>query len=269
MIQQFEKDYADIIADVVYGKNRVKTRNGFTYSKFGKFLTVPVGETKFPLIQGRRMYPYGILGEFAAIIRKPKHILDFQEWGCNYWNAWGDSEGFLNVDYGNVWFDFNGVDQIAELRRNLREDPTNRRMVVTGWKPNGMGDLSLPCCHMMYQFYVEKGKLHMLWTQRSVDLMVGLPSDIVFAATWLIALARELELVPGDVHFSLGDCHVYEEHLKAAEQYLANVDEDLPGKIPTYRYTAPLRHDFTKFEPRMLVLSTYASFGPLQLELKV
>ena len=268
-MRQFEKDYAAIVGDVLDSKNRVKTRNGFTLSQFGKFLKVPVGTVRFPLIQGRRMYPKGVLGEFAAMIRQPKHILDFQEWGCNYWNAWGDSEGFLNVDYGNSWFNFNGVNQIAELRDKLRNDPTNRRMIVSGWKPNGMDDLSLPCCHMMYQFYVEKGRLHMLWTQRSVDLMVGLPSDIAFAAVWLIALAREVNLKPGDVYFSLGDCHVYEEHLEAAEQYLANVDEGLPGKSSTYIYTAPTGHDFTKFEPRSLVLSTHASFGPLPLELKV
>lgn len=264
---KFEQDYAALIARILLTGEERETRNGMTKSKFGMNLSVPIGRTGFPLLRGRKTWYKGVLGEYAAMIRKPTSVEDFKRWGCNYWELWAQPNGDLNVDYGNAWFDFNGVDQIAELKDKLANNPMDRRMIVSGWRPERLSSLDLPCCHYSYQFYVREGKyLDMLWTQRSVDMMIGLPSDIIFAAVWLISLAREFGLTPGTVHMSLGDCHVYGNHIDAAEQYLDSVGDAAEGST-YYDYTAPVGFDSCAFEPDMLKLSNVPDAPKLHLEL--
>jgi thymidylate synthase len=267
-MQQFERHYADMIGYILSNGERRQTRNGETISLFGDMLTVPInGTNSFPILQGRKMYPQGVFGELAAMLRKPTNIYDFRTWGCNYWDQWAKEDGSINVDYGNAW---HADDQIKKLKHALAYDPMNRRMIINGWRPEKLDELDLPCCHMMYQFYVRDGKyLDMLWTQRSVDMMIGLPSDIVFAAAWLIAIANEFSLQPGEIKMSLGDCHIYAEHYEAALQYIKKVCcSPLPGNAPTYRLTSKPGKDFCMFKPSDIALSVYQSHAKLDLELK-
>jgi thymidylate synthase len=272
MTQRFEDDYAALVANILQmGKPRA-TRNATTRALFGETLKVSVRNNFFPVLQGRKMFTKGILGEFAAMIRRPTNVSDFEKWGCNYWKKWSNPiTGELNLDYGNAWFDFNGVDQVANLKDKLENDPTDRRMIISGWKPDGMDDLSLPCCHHTYQFFVDNGELHMSWSQRSVDVMIGLPSDIVFAAAWLISLAREFNLKPGVITMFLGDCHIYEQHIEGAKDYLYNVYEmqamEEYLRPPTYVYNADMFADFCEFEPTDLVLSKFTHYPKIELEL--
>lgn len=265
-MQKFERDYAKLLTKILDTGSVRATRNAETIAVFGKTLKVKNVADYFPIIQGRKMFPKGIFGEFAAMVRKPKHIDDFTKWGCNYWADWAEPDGSINVDYGNAWFDFEGVDQVAKLKEALANDPTNRRMLISGWHPGHLEDLSLPCCHHLYQFFVEGGVLHMSWTQRSVDMMVGLPSDIVFAAAWLISLASEFDLVPGDITFFLGDCHIYTDHKKSAHAYVANVLSVSGLKPITYSLTRP-GADFCTFEPTDIKLDSYGSCEALPLKL--
>ena len=258
-MQKFEKDYARLVSEILEVGEHKSTRNGIVRGVFGRSLTVPVGQC-FPIIQGRKMYIKGILGEFAAMIRQPKSVEDFAKWGCNYWNMWADTDGMLDVDYGNAWFDFNGYDQIAALRDMLNNDPTSRRMIVSSWRPDKLSSLSLPCCHYSYQFYVREGRyLDMIWTQRSVDMMIGLPSDIVLGAIWLLTLSNEVGLIAGNVKFDLGDCHVYAEHFSKAQEYLEHVQDNT---YPLVAYSIACRDNFCDFEPGDLVLPNY-EHGPV------
>jgi thymidylate synthase len=266
-MQKFEQDYADLITKIQKTGEVRHTRNGITKSMFGMNLTVPMnGDGTFPILQGRKMWPKGVFGELAAMLRKPKHIDDFKKWGCNYWGKWAKEDGSICVDYGNAWHAGN---QINDLKDCLANNPTDRRMIISGWRPENLDYLDLPCCHLLYQFYVREGKyIDMMWYQRSVDMMIGLPSDIVFAAAWLIALANEFGYEPGNIKMNLGDCHIYDEHTQAACDYVYNV-QDLPLSNPaTYSYLAPPGKDFCEFEPADIKLSTYATHPKLELELK-
>lgn len=266
-MQQFERDYVQLVASTLENGEIRETRNGMTESVFGRSITVPVGNV-FPLIQGRKMYPNGILGEYAALLRRPSCVEDFTKWGCNYWDLWADDNGKLIVDYGNSWFDFDGYDQIAELKRCLRDDPTNRRMIINSWRPNRLDKLSLPCCHYSYQFYVENGKtLHMVWTQRSVDLMIGLPSDFVLGAVMLISIAREFNLQPGSIKFDLGDCHVYQEHREQAMEYCESSLKANYAPV-LYTYSGLPGEDFCNFRPDWLSLGLVESGPAMQFLLK-
>lgn len=265
---QFEHDYAELIRQILADGITKDTRNGKTKSLFGMSLVVDGIDAYFPIIQGRKMYPKGVLGELAAMLRKPTCIEDFEKWGCNYWKLWGDEQGKLKVDYGNAWFDFEGYDQVAALKEALANNPDDRRMIISGWRPHKLKELSLPCCHYSYQFYVRKGQLDMIWTQRSVDMMIGLPSDIVFAAAWLIAIANEFGYNPGRIKFDLGDCHVYDEHTQGAYDYLHAVENREVKRAPTYRWAAPRGRDFCEFKPSDLCLSLFDSCAPINFKLK-
>ena len=272
-MQQFEIDYAKMIYDVMTKGVEKTGRNGVTRSIFGMSLVIEDVSKYFPIIQGRKMYIKGILGEFAALIRQPKHLDDFTKWGCNYWSKWANADGSINVDYGNAWFDMQGFNQIAHLKHLLATSPNDRRMIVSGWRPWAIADLSLPCCHYSYQFNVSEGRLNMVWTQRSLDLMIGTPSDIVLAAVWLITLANEFGLVPGRIKMDFGDCHVYEEHFEAAEKYLSRVrlNESLNSHFQPVSYALLMLpgQDFCTFEPDELAFTTpYLSFEAIPLELK-
>jgi len=225
VMQKYEQDYMKLINNVMLMGTAKQTRNGATKSLFGQQLKIDMTDGNFPLIQGRKMSYKGILGEFAAIIRGPKCLADFEKWGCNYWKLWADDNGDLEVDYGNAW---HADGQYERLIDKLKNDPSDRRMIINGWRPERLDKLSLPCCHYSYQFCVAEGKLSMVWLQRSVDMMIGLPSDFVLAATWLIVLANEVGLDPGEITMQLGDCHVYEEHWLGAPLYTSSAFQDMP-----------------------------------------
>jgi len=260
----FESQYAALVSHVLRCAERRKTRNGYTLSMFNYTLSFDL-ENEFPMILGRKMYPKGIFGELAAMLRQPKHTDDFKVWGCNYWEKWADADGSLRVDYGNAWFDFNGVNQIAQLKEALIGSPESRRMVISGWRPGA--DLSLPCCHYAYQFYVRDGKyLDMQWIQRSADVMIGIPSDAVFAAAWMIAICQEFTwLTPGRCMMVFGDTHIYEEHIPGAVQYIRQAQR---VNTATWNTAADIKgSDFCTFTPDWIYV--YGQSGPaIKFELK-
>ena len=177
-------EYPNLIRKILKEGSLRHTRAGNTLSIFGEMLKIDIS-VGLPITRGRKLYVKPILGELAALLRGPKSIEDFKKFGCNYWDSWADQEGKLNLDYGNAWRNFNGVDQLKDLVTTLKTNPTDRRMIITGWRPDNLKSLSLPCCHLLYQWYVREDKfLDMIWYQRSVDVMVGLPSDIVLASVW-------------------------------------------------------------------------------------
>lgn len=268
MIMQWERTYAAMVADIVNRGDVRETRNAVTKSVFGRHLTINMYDNYFPLLVGRKMFYHGVFGELAAMLRQPKTIADFEKWGCNYWKLWGKEDGTIDVDYGNAWFDFNGFDQIADLKEKLKNNPTDRRMLINSWRPDRLGQLDLPCCHYAYQFYISDNKLSMMWIQRSVDMMIGLPSDIAFAAAWLIAICNEFGFEPGSIHMSLGDCHVYEEHWEKAKEYYNRVETNKHSLCqPKYDYIAEPGADFCSFAPCDLLIQDYKPLGKMEFKL--
>jgi len=266
-MQDFELEYAALIDEVLRTGVKKRARNGETTSLFGMSLTVDNIAEVFPLIQGRKMFPNGVFGEWAAMIRGPKHIDDFKKFGCNFWEKWCNEGGSIDVDYGNAWLDFDGVNQIEELRNTLMHNPNDRRMIVTGWRPNRLQHLNLPCCHYNYQFHVADGELNMIWTQRSVDMMIGLPSDIILAAVWLITLANDVGLKPGRVKMDFGDCHVYAEHYLQAAEYVKRVQTNELQPVTYELMVGPGMH-MCLFEPTDIALGNYEHLSKMALELK-
>lgn len=272
MISDYERMCAGLIAHILKEGELRPTRNGETIGLFAK--TFNIDTNQIPVLSGRKMYYKAVLGELAAMFRDPKHINDFKDMGCNYWDAWADELGGINIDYGNVWHDFNGFNQMEELKRSLVEAPYSRRHIISGWRPNEVENLSLPCCHMLYQWYVTtEGKLNMIWYQRSVDVMLGLPANVILATVWNQLLANELGLINGTVNFMLGDVHIYREHLPGVEKYMMKVKE-----LESYKYSRtpsniklvvePGMH-LEDFKPDMIEEIHYSPEQPIKMECKV
>lgn len=270
-MRPFEHSYADLVARAISMPERL-CRNGITRSFFGGFLEIPDTQMNIPLIQGRQMFFSGIIGEFAAFVRGPKHVDDFVKQGCNYWEKWAKPDGSIALDYGNAWLEEQQIRIVADL---LKTDPFNRRMLISGWRPERLKELDLPCCHYAYQFYVRQedytGKkfLDIYWHQRSTDLMIGLPSDIVLAYLWLVAFCTEVSnMVPGRIYMSLGDCHIYEEHYAQAYEYLQRVKIGHPSSIPCFAYSAQSGTKVEEFDPGLCDIAGYTHLGKLPLEVK-
>lgn len=272
----YEDQYWSLVERILDHGELRPTRNQDTYCSFGHSISFDLSEGKFPLLTARKLYTKGVLGELAAFFKGPKSIHDFEKEGCNYWGQWADYEGSLQVDYGNLWLNFDGVEQLDELVTSLINEPFSRRHLVTGWHPGKAQMASLPCCHLLYQWHVSNdGHLNMLWYQRSVDVMVGLPSDAILAAAWNIHLAALTCLKPGNVQMIFGDTHIYEPHAKQAaelsDKYRRYCNEQFGlFKEPTFKYDSSDLFTgvnfFQGFNPKDLVIEGYEPMEPVKFE---
>lgn len=267
----FEQQYAEIIDYTMRTGKIAEGRNGRTISTFAHSLEIDMTKGKyFPLLLGRKIFYKSVFGELAAFFNGPKNVKDFENNGCYYWGQWADDvDGNIELDYGNAWTNYNDVNQLDDVIHQLGTTPHSRRILINSWRADRVitGQLSLPCCHYAYQWYVTADNhLDMIWIQRSVDLMIGLPSDIVLAAAWNVLLAQLTNYKPGKITMQLGDCHVYEEHLMNANKYLQNV-RNIDRGYPTYWVKNTIEH-YTDFHNESIIIEHYSPMEVLKFELK-
>ena len=263
----FEYQYALLVQEILDQTALRETRNANTKAIFGRLLAVDtLRKSQFPILYGRKMFWKGVAGELATFLQGPEHIKDFKDNGCNFWNQWADDDGTLTLDYGNAWTDFNGVNQLKDVVESLKTNPHGRRHVISAWRPDRLKDLSLPCCHYAYQWFVDEDDwLHMIWIQRSVDTMIGLPSDIVSAAIFNILMAQTTRYHPGRITLQLGDTHIYEDHLDAAKTY---VDRVFYENLQNYSsWTVDPEATVFNFKPSMFEVTNYHPMGALDFNL--
>lgn len=265
----YENAYANLVEEILLHGEERQTRNAKTKSIFGCMLKIQTAQNEFPILQGRKMFYKGVIGELVAMLKGPKHIDDFTSQGCNYWAQWAKPDGSINVDYGNAWLDFNGINQLQELIEGLKKDPYGRRHIVTGWRPDRLKELSLPCCHLLYQWYVRSGPmgrhvLDMVWYQRSVDTMIGLPSDVILAYVWNLLLANELDMIPGTITMMLGDTHIYESHYSGAIEYLSRVRKNTDFQKVSHK---PVQSKLFDFVPSDFEVLQYNPLNTIAFDL--
>ena len=262
----FEHEYALWMNEILEHGERVEGRNGATRKV--PFLDISFDTRHMPLLIGRRSFYKGVAGEYAAFLRGPKSAQDFKDWGCNYWDGWADEDGSLRVDYGNAWLE--PINQIEEVINGLKYNPHARRHLIDAWNPSALADLSLPCCHYSYQFYVrEEGYLDLLWNQRSADWCIGVPADAILAAIMNHTFAHAANLKPGRVKMSFGDCHIYENHVEGAYQYLRNYYQNDYRKKPV-EWTVQRRNRIYDFEPQdVRILSDYEPVETIKFDINI
>lgn len=216
MISAAEYSYINLVKKVLnYGYVKYPTK-GETKAIFGSEITLIPGEV--PLLLGRKMYPRGLAGELKSFIQNASTLKEFEQNGCNFWGAWSNEDGSLDVDYARLLHNFNEINQLETLFNNIITSPDSRKHIISLWNP--ATNALQPPCVVHYQWFVHDGTLDMIWSQRSADIMLGLASDMFSAWLFNQLVAQHTGLKPGIVHMQLGDVHMYKEHYELAHQYL-------------------------------------------------
>jgi thymidylate synthase len=244
-MSKFEQDYINLVSNVVVHGEHRPSRAGFTVGLFGTALRIDcLEEGQFPILTQRKIFPTGVLGELAAFLMGAEDLQSFKDCGCNYWDAnaaaWGPNQGLEPKDqlvgriYGAQWRNWTGsqgtVDQVERLVRDLQQNPYGRRHLLTTYNPAELEEMCLPPCHLLAQFNVRTTKhLDCVVTMRSVDLCLGLPSDIILYATLLLILCNETGYSPGKITFMMGDSHVYRNHIDKFQEHAQRAMHPLPA----------------------------------------
>ena len=198
-----------------------------TLSVFGLQMRYDLAEG-FPLVTTKRVHLKSIIHELLWFLSGDTNIRYLQENGVTIWDEWADAAGDLGPVYGRQWRDFGGVDQIGELLRQIRETPDSRRMIVSAWNPPDVPSMALPPCHTLWQVRVLGGKLHLQLYQRSADMFLGVPFNIASYALLQMMLAKVTGLEPGEFVHTLGDAHIYSNHMEQVQTQLARETRPLP-----------------------------------------
>lgn len=265
MVLRNEMLYLRLIDSVLDNGYRSESRAGDTYSLPGQSITYDLREG-FPLLTTRKIFTAGIFGELAAFVRGAEDLATFKFFGCNYWDAnaanWHvnkgkpESEWLIGKSYGSLWRNFEGVDQLSACLHTMRTDPSSRRHVITAWHP--AAEACLPACHIMFQFYVRHEFLHCHVYMRSVDLCVGLPSDVALYALLMHLVAKDVGLSPATLTFSFGDAHVYVNHIAQYREQSTRLIYEAP-KLRLSEQATTLT-----FVPADIIVEDYTHHDPIK-----
>ncbi len=251
-----EKDYLNLLADVLQNGARKTDRTGTgTLSVFGRQLRFALAP--FPLLTTKKLHWKSIVYELLWFLRGDTNVRWLQERGVSIWDEWADENGELGPVYGYQWRhwrtpDGGEIDQIKQVVESLRKKPDSRRHIVSAWNPADVERMALPPCHALFQFYVANGRLSCQMYQRSADLFLGVPFNIASYALLTVMVAQVTDLEPGEFVLTLGDAHLYLNHLEQARLQL----ERQPKAFPQLRLNRNIKDLFT-FEYEDFVLEGY------------
>ncbi|MEO2022407.1 MAG: thymidylate synthase [Pirellulaceae bacterium] len=187
----------------------------------------------FPLLTTKKLHLKSIIYELLWFLRGDTNTAFLKENGVSIWDEWADEEGNLGPVYGHQWRswaadDGSCIDQISQVQDQIRSQPDSRRMIVSAWNVGQLSSMALPPCHLLFQFYVAEGRLSCQMYQRSADVFLGVPFNIASYAMLTMMMAQATGLEVGDFVHTLGDAHLYQNHLEQTELQLSREPRDLP-----------------------------------------
>lgn len=190
----------------------------------------------FPLLTTKKLHTKSIIHELLWFLKGDTNVKYLQENGVRIWNEWADENGDLGHVYGyqwRSWPDYNGgfIDQIQQVVDTIKNNPDSRRIIVSAWNVADIDNMNLPPCHALFQFYVANGKLSLQLYQRSADLFLGVPFNIASYALLLMMMAQVTGLEAGEFIHTLGDAHIYTNHLDQVKLQLTREPRKLPKMI--------------------------------------
>jgi thymidylate synthase len=235
------KEYHDLLRLVLEKGKPKEDRTGVgTISYFGAQARFDLSRG-FPLLTTKRVHFKSIAFELLWFIRGETNIRFLNDNGVTIWDEWADENGDLGRIYGAQWCDWRthegrSINQLERLVADIRKNPDSRRLIVTAWNPGEIGEMALPPCHVMSQFYVQEGRLSCQLYQRSADLFLGVPFNIASYALLTGMVAVVCDLVPGEFVHTFGDIHIYRSHLEQVHEQLSRSPRALPslrfGRVP-------------------------------------
>ena len=227
------KQYLDLLQHVLYNGTDKSDRTGTgTRSVFGYQMRFNLADG-FPVLTTKKLHLKSIIHELLWFLAGDTNIRYLKENGVRIWDEWADENGDLGRVYGAQWRSWRGangetVDQIANVARQIRQTPDSRRLIVSAWNPAEVDDMALPPCHALFQFYVANGKLSCQLYQRSADIFLGVPFNIASYALLTMMVAQVCGLQAGEFVHTLGDAHLYQNHLEQARLQLTREPRALP-----------------------------------------
>ena len=228
-----ERQYLDLLAHVLASGARKTDRTGTgTLSVFGRQLRFDLG-AGFPLLTTKKLHLKSIILELLWFLRGDTNVKWLQERGVSIWDEWADENGELGPVYGYQWRhwrtpDGREIDQIRNLLDSIEKKPDSRRHIVSAWNPADVDRMALPPCHALFQFYVADGKLSCQMYQRSADLFLGVPFNIASYALLTKMVAQVTGLQAHEFVLTLGDAHLYVNHLEQAREQLSRAPRPFP-----------------------------------------
>jgi thymidylate synthase len=227
------KQYLDLLQHVLDNGVAKSDRTGTgTRSVFGYQMRFNLAEG-FPLVTTKKLHLRSIIHELLWFLRGETNIQYLTENKVSIWNEWADDNGELGPVYGKQWRSWSTptgecIDQVREVLEAIRTNPDSRRLIVSAWNPADVPKMALPPCHLLFQFYVAEGKLSCQLYQRSADVFLGVPFNIASYALLTMMMAQVTQLEPGDFVHTLGDAHLYDNHLEQASLQLTRDPKPLP-----------------------------------------
>ena len=227
------KQYLDILNRFLTEGVKKEDRTGTgTYSIFGHQMRFNL-EEGFPLLTTKKLHLKSIIYELLWFLQGDTNVKYLQEHGVRIWNEWADENGDLGPIYGyqwRSWPDYKGgnIDQISQAIETIKKNPDSRRIIVSAWNVGNLEEMHLPPCHAFFQFYVVNGRLSLQLYQRSADIFLGVPFNIASYALLLQMMAQVTGLQAGDFVHTLGDAHIYTNHLEQVKLQLTRDPRPLP-----------------------------------------
>ena len=225
------KQYLDLVQDILdYGEYREDRTGTGTVSLFGKQLRFDL-QQGFPLLTTKKMFFRGIVEELLWFIDGKCDIKELNQKGVHIWDEWMNDPGKVPYSNWRRWGE-NGFDQLGKVIEEIKTNPTSRRLLVNSWNPEEVftpGSLVLPPCHFSYQFYVRRDRyLDLLLNMRSNDIFLGMPFNIASYALLCMMVAKVCKLIPGELIYTIGDAHIYSNHINQAKLQVTREPRELP-----------------------------------------
>jgi thymidylate synthase len=230
------KQYIDLLNRVLTEGVEKDDRTGTgTISVFGHQMRFHLDDG-FPCLTTKKLHLKSIIYELLWFLQGDTNVKYLQEHGVRIWNEWADERGDLGPIYGKqwrAWRDYQGgvIDQISEVIDMIKHHPDSRRMMVSAWNVADVPQMKLPPCHCLFQFYVANGRLSLQLYQRSADIFLGVPFNIASYSLLLMMMAQVCGLKTGDFVHTMGDAHIYKNHLEQVKLQLTRTPRPLPKMI--------------------------------------
>lgn len=227
------KQYLDLLDHVLENGEEREDRTGTgTLSVFGYQMRFNLDDG-FPLLTTKKLHLRSIIHELLWFLKGETNIQYLKENSVRIWNEWADEKGELGPVYGYQWRSWTNdegrtIDQITQLIDSIRNNPESRRLIVSAWNVGDLDKMALPPCHVLFQFYVSGDKLSCQLYQRSADIFLGVPFNIASYSMLLMMVAQATGLKPGEFVHTLGDAHIYMNHLDQVKLQLERTPRSLP-----------------------------------------
>jgi len=264
-MRQYLKLMERVLSDGLEKRDRTGTG---TLSVFGHQMRFDLG-CGFPLVTTKKLHLKSIIYELLWFLRGDTSVKWLHQHGVTIWDEWADKSGELGPVYGRQWRAWprgnaGTLDQIATVVSDIKTSPDSRRLIVTAWNPADVPRQALPPCHCLFQFYVAEGRLSCQMYQRSADIFLGVPFNIASYALLTMMMAQVTGLKPGDFVHSLGDAHLYLNHLPQAKEQVSRT----PYPLPQMKLNPDVT-DIFRFKYEDFTLENYTSHPHIKAEVAV